>query len=1262
MREEFIEDLVEELQGPRDGSSEVMNKNPWNEYVTGVIIPIDRSIDKQAGPDRDIEERKGPGVEEDEDETEIIIPKHNELDPRLRTKSFGITFAVNTSTPQLDICLTYGRYRSADENWSRTPSMWRDTISIENKTERKVIYSESDGEIYLYIRKITRQDDMTMVTLKVVNNLDVESAGRVAEVSLFQPSLRINLKDQTELQKLEKNQNEKMDFLYRDRPVLAKGHMCSAVWKDIDYVDIEYLPDKITWADIDHMEKNHQEISGVFKRPDVRTEFLPMYPISAPDFDWPEKEKKNPVLSTRKLSESWQKSEIEKALTPLAEGYEKWIEKNIEEMKENFPDNETAQKITSKETDAMNRIKKGIEIIKENKEARLAFCFANRCIWLQNQSSWKEKKDSFEWRPFQLAFFLMVIKSMYDEDSSDRDIVDLLWIATGGGKTEAYLAIIAFTLAYRRRRELSSHRKNRTGAGTAVMLRYTLRLLTVQQFRRMVDLITAAEYLRVRKTGNKEGWRPRECDINDRWIYGSVRFSTGLWVGSKVTPNRLLDTPSERSAVQMLGEKNSESEPAQLTRCPACGSWLRIPPDGLPEHEREIFLVIDGMSEDNEDIEDIFEKLNNDDIDETGIKEFSEKSSLISIRLKFSEKVTVDEETVEGIWSNIDEITESNVDLACFSPTRMGYFPVIQEKQGGVRTGDFEIFCPDPDCELNGDINWKEGEPSTEDGRHQKDFIEGYDERKINCVMAKGNSMPIPAYTVDQQIYYRCPSVIIGTVDKIARLPYEPKAGSIFGNVNGYSPSFGYHRDDLFPRRATSGGKKKSVEVDPFRPPELIVQDELHLINGPLGSMYGQFEFIVEKMCNERDMKPKYIASTATIKNAASQSKKLFNRQLQQFPPHGLDIEDSFFVRRKNFKEAWDEKNPGRVYMGVYAPGFGPLTPPIRIWSKLLETGYRNRDSKNSIYYWTIVGYFNAIRELGGMNAVFGQDVVERLEEISQGDNPRNIREPDKKVELSSRINSVDVPHILRDLEEGINRDLRENPHAIMATSMFGTGVDIPHLSNMVVHGQPKTTSSYLQATGRVGRKRGGLVVTFLRHGRTRDKSHYEMFPAYHHRINLDVEPVSVSPFAEGALEKGAGSVLVSCLRNSLEREISWHDEEEGPVGLLKQNGKQDAEEILEGLEKRVKEIYESEEKVKNIMNYFESQIDRWENIAEEKKSNLDFVEYIFRYHREPEKSVVLGDPSHQYYSKRSDEDIEVVFRNAPNSLRDLEETTSFGV
>ncbi|MDJ0737644.1 MAG: helicase-related protein [Nostocaceae cyanobacterium] len=337
--------------------------------------------------------------------------------------------------------------------------------------------------------------------------------------------------------------------------------------------------------------------------------------------------------------------------------------------------------------------------------------------------------------------------------------------------------------------------------------------------------------------------------------------------------------------------------------------------------------------------------------------------------------------------------------------------------------------------------------------------------------------------------------------------------------------------------------QKHKKDVNQLLPPDLILQDELHLIEGPLGSMVGLYETAVDTLCEQiyagKTVSPKYIASTATVRQSQSQVQCLFDRTVFQFPPLSLSAGDTFFARTTaNIHPIETDANGqhlgGRLYVAICAPGKGAQTPIVRLYSSMLQNIWELRQNEYSDSdcdpFWTLVGYFNAIRELAGALTLYRQDIPERLRYVA---NARGVSERDlgEAIELSSRKDSTELPGLLSSLSQ----ELPEAKDIVLSTSMFGTGVDIDRLGLMIVNGQPKTTSSYIQATGRVGRKQGGIVITFFRASRPRDLDHYEFFTGYHRAIYRYVEPITVTPFAARARERGMGPVAVALLRQARE-------------------------------------------------------------------------------------------------------------------------------
>ena len=1300
IRDKIIAELIKEIQGPRGTDfrensenitlenivNETMYVDPLLEYMTGVLIPksVKATMEEDDNLDPDSEattEGMGLGSEDDDtDDEEFEISVPSELDPRLRSKSFGISFFIKSKHPTFQTCITWARYfeniqekdeeDKTDKSWTREP--YTDeirTFDVINDDFSKPITIFKDetigGKIELYIRSVKQEEEDTyLVHLSLINDLYHNPENKVAQAysCIFQPSIRVNLGEGSEIPNMEQKNEEEdvLHFIYQDRHIKAFGHMCSAVWREIDYMNklsLETLwPDGLYFSKLDSTDSSYEK----FIEPDIRTEFVPLYPMPISSFDIKDPDNKVLEFPAEKLSEAWNNEQIDEILNPLINSYSHWIEKQKEE-KNKLTDNykELTDKIISKQENAIDRMKKGLKLIKEDEKTKLAFCFANKAIELQ--SKWTRGEDTvFKWRPFQIAFFLMNIESIVNEDSEDRNTLDLLWISTGGGKTEAYLGIMAFTAAYRRLKGLEN---GETGAGVSILSRYTLRLLTVQQFRRTLKLVTAAEFLRVFKNDDgTHGWKPQTCNNSNDYIYGSTRFSVGMWVGKAVSPLHMRGGEGAIANLQNIGTQEEiygAGDPAQVVKCPVCGNWLAIPNKGLPKDEKEVTLNL---------IIKIKEYLIEGLIKEINKKDFVEKATYnedglenetytLSIEFKHKEIPQAQLKEIHVL------ILENQGDICSLNFYRPGYFATTSTPKGKVN--DYEIYCTNPECHLN-KIEWSEGVPI--DDLSDKKLIDGNFERIIPNIPFTNKRMPIPAYTVDEQVYFKCPTIVISTADKIARLAFEPRAAGLFGNVKRYNSYYGYYREyteDLKPNDSSKrrfDDENANIELQkPLKAPDLIIQDELHLIDGPLGSLFGLYEAVISAILAEKDANPKCIASTATINNSEDQAKLIFSKELFQFPPHGLSIDDNFFVQEhtessiKDFKDSiWNEDNAGRIYMGVYCPGKGPMTPQIRLWSSIFNTCQKNIDDENILYYWTLVGYYNSMRELGGGGALYREDIGERLNHLNS---KRSLNK--NLVELSSRIPSTDIPLILSEIEMDGDRKTNETPDndAILTTSMFGTGVDVSHLSLMVVSGQPKTTGSYIQATGRIGRKHGGLVVTFLKAGRPRDLNHYETFPSYHYRLHLGIEPVSVSPFSFGSLDKALGASLVSFLRNSLDTEVSWTGKEDG-ININLKNAEKDTDKFVMHFKERLGNIYgDDTEMIDRITDQLKNKIYLW--IAEAKHlDELSFQEYSFKmFGKGLKKNVVLGDPAHEH-----EDDLKVIFKNSPQSLREIEETTGFWV
>ncbi|MGD9101403.1 MAG: DISARM system helicase DrmA, partial [Anaerolineae bacterium] len=405
----------------------------------------------------------------------------------------------------------------------------------------------------------------------------------------------------------------------------------------------------------------------------------------------------------------------------------------------------------------------------------------------------------------------------------------------------------------------------------------------------------------------------------------------------------------------------------------------------------------------------------------------------------------------------------------------------------------------------------------------------------------------IPALVVDEEIYRRLPSLLIATVDKFAQMPWNGRTAMLFGQVDGYCERHGYRSPEIEDSdRHPKKGKHppaRTLPAAPLRPPDLIIQDELHLINGPLGTLVGLYETAVDRLASwevdRQRVRPKVIASTATIRRAEGQVHNLFLRRVNVFPPHGLDAEDNFFSRQREPSA----EHPGRRYLGLCAQGVRHKTALIRAYVAFLAAAQKlyEQPGTDADPWMTLVGYFNSLRELGSLRRAVDDTVTTRLRWMKQRNLARRYLNPWRVVELTSRRSAADIPEILDRLEtvfkpsrEGQKprRDVSKLPvDVLLATNMISVGVDVGRLGLMVVASQPKTTAEYIQATSRVGRRHPGLVCTVYNWARPRDLSHYERFAHYHATFYQHVEALSVTPFSPRALDRGLGAVFVSLVR-----------------------------------------------------------------------------------------------------------------------------------
>ncbi|GAB4537254.1 MAG: DISARM system helicase DrmA [Anaerolineae bacterium] len=1353
--------LIREVLGPRHGPHEILpeNQDPRDEYITGVLAPA-RALRSPDEIEADIDEVIEETSSEDDQVTQgyVVVPGvfSPALDPKSLPRSIGLSFTVQASDgpPQIEVCATWARYQPHQDGWQRQPAAF---LTGPVRADQNQVWIAAEG-VRLQLRSRSLPDSSWRISLFLVNVTEVTGDGRLATSDhIFQPQMRVSCCPGTSLVPVwtvgASNlldspsdslaaEDASLALLYRERTALARGHLCGAIWRTIDperpHPTLPSLGEApFAWTDAVMAPESER---AKFSPADVRTELVPCYPIEAPHMNWDEQFGPPPVLDPQILSETWQPEQVRDRLQPLVEGYQAWIQ-GQQLLVASLPSGQrpVAETHLHQCRQAADRIQQAIETLATDEDARLAFCFANKAIALQ--SRWT-RGQVLTWRPFQLAFILLNVPALADPFHPDRRTCDLLWFPTGGGKTEAYLGLAAFTLALRRRRARRNRDRDgdRTGAGVGVLSRYTLRLLTIQQFRRALGVITACEMLRVWGLDSPPGpvgWRPHGCSNHESFLWGGLRFSAGLWVGGGVAPNNLLsigpvpgpdgltfyvgaldilqgasreyDGPNQALQRNIRASRHLEigGEPAQVLSCPCCRAILTVPDEGLGPGQHTLHFIFQGGRTTTPPLTQFLPAGSGLSIDAATLTPHAAPGyRTLSLTFTIPDERSLSARQVDEWWyQTIASALGQQVRLLSAHPARPGYFiNTYDNSQNNARQCDFDIYCPNPECELNQHV-WAEQVPLSRASRSAPSSSGSgqlslgvmateqtaelpatpdmqWEEVPEWCRRGKtkwvSNRIPIPANTVDDQIYHRCPSLVIATVDKFARLAFEPKAAALFGNVDHYHSRWGYYREGCPPSSSgnlpsgyqphppgRSRGNPLHMPVAAFAPPDLILQDELHLIEGPLGSMVGLYETAIDPLCQRQQdgqaIVPKYIASTATVRQAEPQVQAIFDRRLAQFPPWATSADDRFFARDQEIHPQESDR-PGRLYVAICAPGKGAQTPIVRIWSALLQSTYERWQANQTPEvdrFWTLVGYFNAIRELAGALSLFRQDIPERIT-FQTGTGARPL---DRWLELSSRASSLDLPALL----ERLTISAPEALDAVFATSMFGTGVDVDRLNLMVVHGQPKTTASYIQATGRVGRQGGGLVVTFFRASRPRDLDHYEFFTGYHRALYRHVEPITVAPFSPRARERGLGPLAVILLRHATELDgqpvsLEWRVQQRVSGGYFAQAHwmgphRHDPEVtvIPDLLERRAGQQPTGRRPPAGVTaQEAASELDRWAALAGLNPDPDRFVYSEPAVLRPPERHVVLGDAQHRAQG------LSEAYENAPQSLREVEETTGF--
>ncbi len=837
-----------------------------------------------------------------------------------------------------------------------------------------------------------------IVTISMINNQKKEPK-KFVENQLYQCGIEVFQNKATILPypvktELSHDEEEKeLSLRYRKNKTYVIGHSCAASYKlnkenQVQTLMSEFLPSSIV-KPVTLKLKNNSETS---------------------------------VLNLQYLCNKTLDSKVlEKSLSLFVKDYEGWL---ISQKKIDISEKHTEAKtrILGRIENSILRMRLGIKTIVENPKVLESFKLANLSMLMQmihasdfsNDIKNKDENpfeqpdysnpiyNTYNWRPFQLAFVLLTIESLVNENSENRNVVDLIWFPTGGGKTEAYLAVSAFEMFYRRLKY------GEKGAGTVVIKRYPLRLLSAQQFQRASVLICACEYIR-RQNQEK---------------LGESAFSIGLWVGEHSSPNLFSYADrQEVGALEQFQKTLTEERPENrfvVQKCPWCGTRI------IPSNQEE-------------------------DISYYGVK---------------------------------------------------------------ATTRSFSFHCPSSSCEF-----------------HEK----------------------LPLSVVDDDLYLNPPSFIIATVDKFARLAWTDKPKAFFG--------IGFN----------------------YRPPSLIIQDEMHLISGPIGTISGIYEAAVDQVISSiGGIKPKMIAATATIRRASEQIKRLYASESNIFPSSGLNEDDSYFARTNYDLE-------GRLYIGAMGQSDTQITSMIQVSSvlaQLPEVVELSSESKDA--YWTQIVYHNSMKELAKTINTANDDIPNRLKIIYPNMDRRSL---ENIAELSSNIKGADLSSILERMGNTIHDNNNDTIDMLPSTNMISVGVDVPRVGLMLINGQPKTTSEYIQASSRVGRGDvPGIVVTVYPATNPRARSHYEGFIPYHESLYKSVEPTSVTPYAEPARDRAIHAALVILMRYA--GDIGANEE-----AYLFDSKNSKMKKLINQLIVRMQNADQSEEK--NIATQIKSKVDEWEALIE---------------------------------------------------------------
>tara|TARA_R110001592_G_scaffold90485_2_gene266010 strand:- start:15032 stop:19360 length:4329 start_codon:yes stop_codon:yes gene_type:complete len=495
---------------------------------------------------------------------------------------------------------------------------------------------------------------------------------------------------------------------------------------------------------------------------------------------------------------------------------------------------------------------------------------------------------------------------------------------------------------------------------------------------------------------------------------------------------------------------------------------------------------------------------------------------------------------------------------------------------------------------------------------------------------SESNSLPLRLF--DEDIYKYPPTLIFGTVDKFAS--FANKVSNKTEERNADSRRLvgkGY------------GGARLS-ERDVL-PPELIIQDELHLLLGPLGTSVGLFEKSIDKLCtytneNNQKIKPKIVTSTATTRNTDKQVFALFTRRTEIFPKQGIFCDDSFFAFYKRKKTNVDEYESKRKYVGLLPIGKTQVWMQLRLASitlthrlkylkenftidKLFENPEVSDELKQVFnYYHTVLGYYNSLKDVGKTQSQLSHYLPGDVNYVIKNTIPwsfvdKFIRK-EKEIrdsELTGRLKGEEVKTNLADIEKNWELVSKKNgnyylnvdnpPEFIIATNMISVGIDVSRFNTMIISSMPRNIAEYIQASSRVARDEDGIVFTIHHPFRSRDISHYQKFKEFHEKFYSYVEPISVTPFASKALDRYLAMYVVVLVRHNIDGLMNNEDAVNINNDKIKEIEKMIKADLLEILSNSKKlEQYLSEDRTYSVKSSIDGIISSEEIEDVEKKLN----------------------------------------------------------